>query len=582
MSTRQIRRLLREREKRDDADDVPPVTSPIIRVNRPTFSFAAYRDIIDSSEDSDDDTGEESLSDSDSSEDPTDVENSPRSPACTKTQLQRGGNKGCKARKETPEDSGDGESDSDDALLDSIAAVQIKSVESTVAATKNRLECLRIDPRAFRVAGMDTRAPGRSRLCKGLTGSLQSRNWLTPGIAPKIADKLRSAVSQHMRIKGTIEHKTKRERFTVELSERYKNVQALCMAAIDTQDPALFRQVLDANPQHVEVLLRASSIHTLQGQHEEAFKLLYFALQIFQAALPPRFSPWKTDDNGYYNTWLPSSYTSNLMVYRLLVLYMISVERQGQWEVALAVCKLLLLLDFPNDVAHALLHIDMYLLNNPGIEMYKFSVAYANALEYPVPLHWILPNFAFAVAMDYATKERTQNIETPASEADTEMVQQFLTLSEDELGFRFQPGDQATEVYGAKRAQLYLLRAILQYPDVIPLLSREPFASELAVYTQMEPFVSWVSETNKTDVLLLKCYLKKTCDTWRNESLFFLSQTANLIVDIYSTERGSLILDSFRDLWSAFRSEQEIPVIADGVIVAEFDLASHSLPMALE
>ncbi|ORM41552.1 Uncharacterized protein C18B11.02c [Babesia sp. Xinjiang] len=567
---RQIRKLLRERERereRNTEEEPTLVTTTIVSTTRPRFSFAAFRHVIDSSDDSDVEYQNEPSSDSESvAPSSGSEETGPPTPPDSENQQKE-----CNKK-----------DDSDFALLDSFAAEHAQEIKTTEIDTKIPLECLKIDPRAFRVAGIDTRRFGKSRLYKNFAGSLQGRNWLTPGIPPKVADQLRSAVFQHLRIKGTMDSKNKRERFMVELSDRYKNVQSVCLAAIDSQDPALFRQVLDANPHHVEVLLRASSIHTMQGQHEEAFKLLHLALQILQAALPPRFSPWRLNEKGLYNVWLPSSIESNLMVYRLFVLYMIALERQGQWQVALAVCKLLLLMDFPRDTAHALLHIDMYLLNNTKMGMYDFSVEYAKALEYQVPLHWMLPNFAFSLAMDYATKEKSDHLELPLSKSDFDMVQEFLMLGENELGFSFTPGEQETENYGAKRAQLYLLRALLQYPETIALLSREEFASALVTYSQAEPFNSWVRGRDTTDAILIKCYIKKTCDIWRNDNLSLLRKTAGLIVEMYKTERGALILDSFRDLWLAFKLELNAPNVSDEVIVAEFDLASHSLPMALE
>ncbi|EDO08712.1 Transcriptional repressor TCF25 family protein [Babesia bovis T2Bo] len=568
MSTRQIRRLLREREKKDDADDSVPITSPIVQVNRPKSSFAAYRELVDSSEDSSSDT---QSADEDSASENSDELDSEQEYRDNVTIALN-------------DDTLESDSDSDDALLESFIAKQPKPVDIDSHGETNKLDCLRIDPRSFRIPGlqMDTRSSARMRLSKGMIGSLQSRNWLVPGIPPKVADKLRTIIPRDIRIKGSVDAKTKRERFVVEFSDRYKNVQEMCLMAVDSQDPGLLRRILDANPQHIEVLLRASCISTLQGHHEDAFTFLFSAVQYIQAAFPPRFSPWRIDESGFSNVWLPSTVNSNLIVYRLLILYMISLERQGQWEVSLAICKLLLLLDFPSDISHALLHIDMYIMNTSGIGLYPFSVAYARALEYSVPLHWILPNFAFGVAMDYATKEKVDTIEIPATDSDLQMIKQFLTLEESKLGVRFHPGEQDTEQYGSRRAQLYLLRAILQYPGIISLLSKEPFASELAVYTHTEPFITWCSDVYKSDTMLLKCYLKKTCDIWRNESLFLLNQTANLIVDIYRTEDGAGILDAFRDLWLSFRLDIKLPFDTEDIIVAEFDLASHSLPIALQ
>ncbi|GIX63849.1 transcriptional repressor TCF25 [Babesia caballi] len=586
MSTRQIRRLQRELEKKDE-EDAPPPSKCVITVNRPAFSFSAYRHALDSSDESEQESSSSSDSDSSASESESSSSESEESATeavpSVAAPARKHGRKAKKAPSAAPVNDGGTDSDSDLALLDAGLEQRPQAPEDTKEDAKNRFECLRIEPRAFRVSGVDPRPSGKARVAKGFGGYLQGRNWLMPGVAPKMADKLRSAVVQHVRIKGNLDAKSGRERFSVELSDKHKSVQTFCLAAIDMQDPTLFRRVFEANPHHIEVLLRASAIHTLQGQHEEAFRLLSFALQLLQAALPPRFSPFRLDENGFYNTWLPSSVESNRMVYRLLVLYMISLERQGQWEACLAVCKLLLLMDFPNDIAHALLHIDLYILNNAGINLYEFSVGYAKALRYSVPLHWVLPNFAFSMALEYFAKEKSDFISTPISDDDLDKVQKFLLLREDKLGFNFQPAEQETQEFGGKRAQLFLLRALLQYPDILRLLSRESFASELVEFTDTEPFVDWTSSYDETDdVQLLKCYLAKTCDIWRNSNMDFLRKTAELVVDVCRSERGSLIVESFRDLWSAFRLEQALPLQAGEVIVAELDVTSHSLPTALE
>lgn len=262
---------------------------------------------------------------------------------------------------------------------------------------------------------------------------------------------------------------------------------------------------------------------------------------------------------------------------------MISLERQAQWETCLTVCKLLLLMDFPKDAAHALLHIDMYLLNDVGIRLYDFSTGYAKTLGYAAPLHWVLPNFAFSMALEYFVKEESSNLVLPMSDGDIDMLQQFLLLRENELGFNFKAAGQDMGLYGTYRSQLCLVRALLQYPDMIALLSREAHASELQFYVQMEPFAGWISSyDDTTDVHLLKCYISKSVDLWRNENMAFLSQAAHLIVELHRTERGELLLGAFRDLWSAFRLEQPLPYTVDDTIVAEFDLSSHSLPMTMQ
>ncbi|CDR97950.1 hypothetical protein, conserved [Babesia bigemina] len=583
MSTRQIRRLRRDLE-REKEDDTTPPPKLVISINKPKFSFAMLRDALDSDDESSSDAEEDSSSDDDSSSSASDHEEVvPCSTPDRYTQPPKNGRLGNKRASKPQNDDESSDEDSDMHLLESCKETNTESADVSVSATmENRFECLRIEPRAFRVVGVGTQASGKARMGKGFGGYLQGRNWLMPGIAPKTADKLRAAVVQQVRLKGNYDSKNERERFTLELSDRYKNIQSVCIAAIDTQDPALFRRVLETNPQHLEVLLRASSIHTLQGQHEEAFKLITVAVQILQAALPPRFSPFRLDEKGCYNTWLPSSCGSNLIVYRLLLLYMICLERQAQWETCLAVCKLMLQMDFPNDVSHALLHIDLYLLNYAGVGVAEFATGYAKALEYAVPLYWVLPNFAFSMALEFFAKDTNEAVTATISESYLDLLQEFLTLKEDELGFRFNPVEQDMRKYTNKRSELCLIRALVKYPDIIRMLTRENFAADLVVYTQTEPFASWMSDYDTDDVHLIKCYLAKTADLWRNENLSLLINTASLIADIYRTERGATILGTFRDLWSAFRLDQPLPLTPKEVIVSEFDLTSHSLPTALE
>ncbi|GBE62559.1 transcription factor 25, putative [Babesia ovata] len=544
MSTRQIRRLQRDREREKDEYTTPP-PKVVINVNQPRFSFSMLRDALDSDEESSSDSEEDSSSEADSSSSSSEHEESVTcSTPDRNIQTPQDGNKGDDGSPEPQNADEDTDEDSDMQLLESYKEQTAESADADASANKEkRFECLRIEPRAFRVVGVDTRASGKTRMGKGFGGYLQGRNWLVPGVPPKLADKYRAVVGQHMRLKGTYDAKSERERFTLELSERLKFAQ---------------------------------------GNHEDAFKAISFAIKLFQAALPPRFSPFRLDEKGYYNTWLPSYCGSNLVAYRLLLLYMICLERQAQWEACLAVCKLMLLMDFPNDVAHALLHIDLYLLNHSGIGVAEFAVGYAKAVEYAVPLYWVLPNFAFSMALEFFAKETKESVHTPISESYLDLLQQFLMLQEDRLGFRFNPVEQDMGIYADKRSELCLIRALVQYPDMIRMLARENFAADLVVYTEMEPFASWMSDYDTDDVHLIKCYLAKTGDLWRHENLSFLINTAGVIAEIYRTERGATILGTFRDLWSAFRLEQPLPLRPTDVIVAEFDLTSHSLPTALE
>ncbi|KAK1444048.1 hypothetical protein BgAZ_209240 [Babesia gibsoni] len=578
MSTRQIRRLKQALAETEEEDEESlPSASPVIVNSRATSRFERFKAVLYSSDSSDEDYDSGNSLDS---EDDDSVENATEFTPSEPIARSSNGTKGHKAIRNKNKEESVSDSDSDiDALLAETRQQKYSSQYLEKVKFKRNFDFLRIDPRSFRLTGI----PHRNNLKKkGAEGFHHSRNWLVPWTGPVAPERLTPHVLNQMKVTSHVDQDSKRELFTVETSKRYKEAESLCHDAINMQNTELLLQTYRANEQHVEILLRISCIQTLQGQHEEAFSLLVFAAKLLQLYIPLRFSPFRLNEQGYYNTWLPSTVKENLVVYRLLILYMISLERQGEWEVALAVCKLLLLMDFPRDGAHALLHIDMYMINNPGNKLHEFSMAYARELKLDVALHWLLPNLAFSLALDYYSKEESHFMSLPLSGSDFDDLQQFLLLKEDDLGFSFNASQQDLNPYRQRRAQLLLLRALLKYPDMLELLSKQSYAPELLTYTYSEPFSNWINSGNVEDVELVKFYLAKTGDLWRNENLTFLSRTANLIMEIYATDRGCVLLDAFRDLWLAFRLDTKLPFDVEDVIVAEFDLSSHSLPMNIQ
>lgn len=578
MSTRQIRRIRQYLNEEERREQTPPRVSPVQQVHRDGSCFVRYMNYMGHLKESEEEASEEESSDESETENNTPSletfrRNSPH--LAKNNKKQRENKKG---------DIGlitDSEEELEH-LLQECLSLQAQKEERSGAASKN-FDFLKIEPRNFRLSAIPTVSGGRKRWVRGNRPFQKVKNWLLPGARPISTQRLTEEVTEQLKLVGTLDHQTGRERFVFTKSARYKELEALIVGAIETHDPGLLRQMFQTNNHHVELLLRVSTIYTLQGQHEDAFKLISVAIHLINLYIPIRFTPFRQNEAGYFNTWLPSDVPENLVMYKLLLLYMISLERQAEWEVSLAVAKLLLQMDYPNDTAHALLHIDFYLLHTMGKKLHNFSIGYAREMEYGYPLHWVLPNFAFSLSLDHFQKEQCAFMTAPLRPQEMETLMEFLCMEEDTFGFQLRPERDNVENFPDYRAQMSLIRALVQYPRMIEVLSREYNATQLDYYVGLEPFSDWIaSDESAENTSLINFYLKKSSDLWKNESLSFLCQTANIVVQLFTSQRGALILDSYRNLWQAMRAEIPLPFSLEGIIASEFDISSHSLPMHMQ
>lgn len=320
-------------------------------------------------------------------------------------------------------------------------------------------------------------ASGNFRLKKGLLKS-NNRYWLCPGVSTKELMSLRALCLRQLRIDVDSNHEP--EVFLLYLNDSYREVDEICHVAVNSQDFELFRRLLESHPFHLGILIRASSINTISNNHEEAFKHLYLGVRMIQTVLPSKFSLDNLNSSGLPNVWMPSRLEDNIVIYRLLLLYMISLERQGQWSVALSICKLLIAMDFPEDTCHGILHIDLYILNHekdPN-SIPKFIFDYCRQMEYIFPpLHLFLPNFAFSLPLQLflhnTTDEGIPILEHDKVSEIKKLLKKTLLLVEDKTGVSFSPRTdfesylELREDLGVYAPYLFLLRGIVTFPQFI-------------------------------------------------------------------------------------------------------------------
>ncbi|EAN34248.2 Transcriptional repressor TCF25 family protein [Theileria parva strain Muguga] len=563
MSSRQIRRL-KERLKEESDEELE--RKFIIRNDRPKFSFTQLEDSSDS------DTGTSSNDDtsdhSDDSDNLSDSGGSKNSGSSGNLDILNGKSGNFKNLKQDTQSS---EEDSDwEKLLNEVTEVNTESISSSEPVSNHFLSS---PQHYFRIKDMDKNKYVKSH-------GYSTRFWLCPSITTKESMQLRLLSSKLVEI-GCETHDN-RDRFTLILSPTYQEVDYLSSSALNTQDFELFRSLLHSNPTHLGLLIRSALINTITNNHEESFANLYLALKILQTILPHRFNLYRT--TNFSDLTLPNVYLpclgDNIVIYRLLILYMISLERKGQWQTALAVCKLLLAMDYPNDTSHALLHVDLYLLNSfsPDSSLIQFSRNY-NSISPEMPLLYLfLPNFSLTLALQvYLGMDLKRN------QCDLEEIKSQLPAVLDldcDLA-------ELAENPNPNTPFLLLIRSLLQFPIFIVKMSeRVGTSGEVRNCAMKEPFSHWSSVQdlgyeNPYDQLT-RCYVYKCGDLWSSNNSTFLGQTATMLVQLYQDKEVRDLINQFQDNYFDFRNEIELPEEYTNVSITEFDLANYSLPMLLD
>eukprot|EP00375_Theileria_parva_P003845 XP_766531.1 hypothetical protein [Theileria parva strain Muguga] len=523
MSSRQIRRL-KERLKEESDEELE--RKFIIRNDRPKFSFTQLEDSSDS------DTGTSSNDDtsdhSDDSDNLSDSGGSKNSGSSGNLDILNGKSGNFKNLKQDTQSS---EEDSDwEKLLNEVTEVNTESISSSEPVSNHFLSS---PQHYFRIKDMDKNKYVKSH-------GYSTRFWLCPSITTKESMQLRLLSSKLVEI-GCETHDN-RDRFTLILSPTYQEVDYLSSSALNTQDFELFRSLLHSNPTHLGLLIRSALINTI-------------------------------------TVYLPCL-GDNIVIYRLLILYMISLERKGQWQTALAVCKLLLAMDYPNDTSHALLHVDLYLLNSfsPDSSLIQFSRNY-NSISPEMPLLYLfLPNFSLTLALQvYLGMDLKRN------QCDLEEIKSQLPAVLDldcDLA-------ELAENPNPNTPFLLLIRSLLQFPIFIVKMSeRVGTSGEVRNCAMKEPFSHWSSVQdlgyeNPYDQLT-RCYVYKCGDLWSSNNSTFLGQTATMLVQLYQDKEVRDLINQFQDNYFDFRNEIELPEEYTNVSITEFDLANYSLPMLLD
>ncbi|EKX74183.1 conserved hypothetical protein [Theileria equi strain WA] len=562
MSLRQIRKLRKELEKDSSEPESPPKVT--ITSRPPRFSFNMLND---------DDSDETSSSESESS----DVSN-PSSDDIVS------------------EDSVDSQP-SEDSDWEKLLEGECEFAEEKGTLAGNTFDDKRHflsssiqDFRCKEIGG----APGNARFKKSLLKS-NNRYWLCPGVSTRELMSLRALCLRQLRIDVDSTHE--RETFLLYLNDSYREVDEICHVAVNSQDFELFRRLLESHPFHLGILTRASSINTISNNHEEAFKHLYLGVRMIQTVLPSKFSLDHLNSSGLPNVWMPSKLEDNIVIYRLLLLYMISLERQGQWSVALAICKLLIAMDFPEDTCHGILHVDLYILNHekdPN-SIPRFIFNYCKQIEYTLPpLHLFLPNFAFSLPLQLFL-HNTIDEEVPILEQERlleikKLLKKTLLLVEDATGVSFSPKTEFEEYLellkdlGVYAPYLFLLRSLLTFPQFIVRMAEKHTSNlELRSIASQDFFSVWNDyEDSDFDSQLVRCYITKSGDLWTGKNGSFLCNTALLLVELLNDPDCKSALESFQALWSAYMDEVDLPEYLFQVSATEFDLSTYSLPMQLE
>ncbi|BAM39503.1 uncharacterized protein TOT_010000958 [Theileria orientalis strain Shintoku] len=426
----------------------------------------------------------------------------------------------------------------------------------------------------------DQMEKGKTKYSKKSSFQSPSRYWLAPGLSTREYMQLRTVSSTQMEVEVKPDPHTGRDKFELSLTRldtrRYREIDDICSSAVQSHDFELFRSLLRAHPCHLGLLIRGSCINTISSNHQEAFTHLDMAVKILQTVLPHSFSIYRKNKANMPNVWLPSESGDNKLVYRLLLLYMISLERKGQWQTSLAICKLLMAMDTPEDAAHALLHVDMYLLNC-FVEKRSISTFVYNYHELVnrtlPPLFWFLPNFALTLPLQLFL-DLTKPVDNLMDQY--EVLRDFL-IEHMEL----------IDCMGKYAPYMFLLRALIQYPlFIVKMAERTGSSPELRACLSEYPFnkakLLENEDYDRMDYQLIRCYTHKCGDLWSGSNATFLATTATLLAEMYQDGDVRDVIDAFEDLWTEYAEEIELPETLKSVSVTEFDLANYSLPADLE
>uniref|UniRef100_A0A3B0MJN6 Transcriptional repressor TCF25, putative n=1 Tax=Theileria annulata TaxID=5874 RepID=A0A3B0MJN6_THEAN len=591
MSSRQIRRLKEMLNEEIDEEIRPRV---IFNNKRPKFTFAQLESLCDSSSDttSNDDSSENSDDSSENSDDSEYSSDYDRIRESRSAIYLDGLSKDDESSKDPSEDNQSSEHDSDwDKLLNEVTEVEMEPIDSSETVS-NHFLCS--PQHFFRISDM-----GKNKYAK--SNGYSSRFWLCPTLNIKESKQLRLAASNLFEI--TCETIDNRDKFTLTLFQtyypkqyyyiptiglysniefyRYQELDYISSTALDSHDLELFRTLLHSNPYHLGILIRASLINTMMNSHEDSFKNLYTASKTLQTILPHRFNLYRTAP--FSNLTVPNVYLpclgDNVVVYRILILYMISLERKGQWKTALAICKLLLAMDLPNDSSHALLHVDLYLLNSfsPDSSLILFSQNHSPINPELPPLYLFLPNFSLTLSLQVYLNMGLKN------QCNLEEIKNQL------------PGvlDLGCDLAALARTEtpntpyLLLIRSLLQFPlFVINMSQRVGKSGELRNSAKKDPFSYWSSPKAKDyeNVYdqLTRCYVYKCGDLWSSNNSTFLAETAKLVVKLYEDEEVRDLINQFQCEYFEFRNGIKIPEEYTNISITEFDLNNYSLPMLLD
>ncbi|UKJ88360.2 hypothetical protein MACJ_000804 [Theileria orientalis] len=450
---------------------------------------------------------------------------------------------------------------------------------------------------------------GKNKYSKRAFHQSPSRYWLAPGLTTREFMQLRTVSLTQMEVEVKLDTHTGRDKFELNLTRLYREIDDICSSAVQSHDFELFKSLLRAHPFHMGLLIRGSCINTISNNHQDAFTHLDMAVKILQTVMPPSFSIYRKNKANMPNVWLPSGCGDNKLVYRLLLLYMISLERKGQWQTSLAICKLLMAMDTPEDASHALLHVDMYLLNCFGEKrsISTFAYSYCDMVNRTLPpLFWFLPNFALTLPLQLYL-----DLTTPVDnlmdqyEVLRDFLMYLLCLEEDdeeevgneneenERGFSFNPKLEMSEhmelidCMGKYAPYMFLMRALIQYPlFIVKMAERSGSSPELRACLSEYPFNKAKMLENEdydhVDYQLVRCYTHKCGDLWSGSNSTFLATTASLLIEMYQDGDVRNVIDTFEALWTEYTEEIDLPETLSNVSVTEFDLANYSLPAELE